>query len=294
MMDGILVIDKPAGWTSFDVVAKVRRLTGEKKCGHTGTLDPMATGVLPVLLGSATKLTPFLMDTKKEYLCTMALGQSTDTLDCTGQVTASADIPPGSITREAIEAALIPLRGEINQIPPMYSALKKDGQRLYDLARQGINLELEARPVTIWELELTAFAFPVIEFRAVTSKGTYVRSLVRDIAAALGVPGTMTALRRTLTGGFPIEAAVTMAELAELDRTAIIGKMIQVEEPLALYPCHTLEDRHLQLLRNGVRLRDPGAVTGLVPGIWRIHNRQDELIGLADFSNAELALIWRA
>lgn len=293
-MDGILVIDKPSGWTSFDVVAKVRRLTGEKKCGHTGTLDPMATGVLPVLLGSATKLTPYLMDTKKEYLCTMALGESTDTLDSTGQVTESLAILPGTITREAVEAALVPLRGEIAQIPPMYSALKKDGQRLYDLARQGITLELEARPVTIYELELTSFDFPVIEFRAVTSKGTYVRSLVRDIAAALGVPGTMTALRRTLTGGFPIETAVTLKDLAELDRNAIIGKMIQVEEPLAHYPCHTLDDRHLQLLRNGVRLRDPGAAVGLAPGIWRIHNRQDELIGLAEFSNAELALIWRA
>lgn len=293
-MDGILVIDKPSGWTSFDVVAKVRRLTGEKKCGHTGTLDPMATGVLPVLLGSATKLTPYLMDTKKEYLCTMALGESTDTLDSTGQVTESLAILPGTITREAVEAALVPLRGEIAQIPPMYSALKKDGQRLYDLARQGITLELEARPVTIYELELTSFDFPVIEFRAVTSKGTYVRSLVRDIAAALGVPGTMTALRRTLTGGFPIETAVTLKDLAELDRNAIIGKMIQVEEPLAHYPCHTLDDRHLQLLRNGVRLRDPGAAVGLAAGIWRIHNRQDELIGLAEFSNAELALIWRA
>lgn len=293
-MNGILVIDKSPGWTSFDVVAKVRRLTGEKKAGHTGTLDPMATGVLPVLLGSATKLTPYLMDTKKEYLCTMRLGESTDTLDVTGTVTETQAIDPDRISRQAVEAAMAPLRGDILQEPPMYSALKKDGQRLYDLARQGITLELEKRPVTIFELELLDFTFPDITFRAVTSKGTYVRSLVRDLAAALGVPGTMTALRRTLTGGFPIEEAITVEELAKLDREGIIGKMIQVERPLAHYPMKALNDHYIQLLRNGVRLKDPAATAGLTDGTWRIKTLEDELIGLAEYQNAELALIWRA
>ncbi|UUM12745.1 tRNA pseudouridine(55) synthase TruB [Clostridiaceae bacterium HFYG-1003] len=293
-MDGILVIDKAEGLTSFDVVAKVRRLLREKKCGHTGTLDPMATGVLPVLLGSATKLSPYLMDTKKEYLATMVLGQSTDTLDRTGQVTEEADLSGHRISREQVVAALADLTGDILQEPPMYSALKKDGVRLYDLARQGVTLELEKRPVTIYELELTDYSFPSISFRAVTSKGTYVRSLVRDLARALGVPGTMTALRRTLTGGFPIEAAHRLDELEALDREGIIGRIIQVEQPLLHYPEHQLAQEYLRLLTNGVRLKDPGATAGLTEGPYRIKSTEGELIGLAEYKDRELVLSWRA
>ncbi|KAF5064662.1 tRNA pseudouridine(55) synthase TruB [Proteiniclasticum sp. QWL-01] len=293
-MDGILVIDKAEGLTSFDVVAKVRRLLREKKCGHTGTLDPMATGVLPVLLGSATKLSPYLMDTKKEYLATMVLGQSTDTLDRTGQVTEEADLSGHRISREQVVAALADLTGDILQEPPMYSALKKDGVRLYDLARQGVTLELEKRPVTIYELELTDYSFPSISFRAVTSKGTYVRSLVRDLARALGVPGTMTALRRTLTGGFPIEAAHRLDELEALDREGIIGRIIQVEQPLLHYPEHQLAQEYLRLLTNGVRLKDPGATAGLTEGLYRIKSTEGELIGLAEYKDRELVLSWRA
>ncbi|MFB0957655.1 MAG: tRNA pseudouridine(55) synthase TruB [Clostridiaceae bacterium] len=293
-MDGILVIDKAEGLTSFDVVAKVRRLLREKKCGHTGTLDPMATGVLPVLLGSATKLSPYLMDTKKEYLATMVLGQSTDTLDRTGQVTEEADLSGYRISREQVVAALADLTGDILQEPPMYSALKKDGVRLYDLARQGVTLELEKRPVTIYELELTDYSFPSISFRAVTSKGTYVRSLVRDLARALGVPGTMTALRRTLTGGFPIEAAHRLDELEALDREGIIGRIIQVEQPLLHYPEHQLAQEYLRLLTNGVRLKDPGATAGLTEGLYRIKSTEGELIGLAEYKDRELVLSWRA
>lgn len=293
-MDGILVIDKAEGLTSFDVVAKVRRLLREKKCGHTGTLDPMATGVLPVLLGSATKLSPYLMDTKKEYLATMVLGQSTDTLDRTGQVTEEADLSGHRINREQVVAALADLTGDILQEPPMYSALKKDGVRLYDLARQGVTLELEKRPVTIYELELTDYSFPSISFRAVTSKGTYVRSLVRDLARALGVPGTMTALRRTLTGGFPIEAAHRLDELEALDREGIIGRIIQVEQPLLHYPEHQLAQEYLRLLTNGVRLKDPGATAGLTEGLYRIKSTEGELIGLAEYKDRELVLSWRA
>lgn len=293
-MDGILVIDKAEGLTSFDVVAKVRRLLRVKKCGHTGTLDPMATGVLPVLLGSATKLSPYLMDTKKEYLATMVLGQSTDTLDRTGQVTEEADLSGHRISREQVVAALADLTGDILQEPPMYSALKKDGVRLYDLARQGVTLELEKRPVTIYELELTDYSFPSISFRAVTSKGTYVRSLVRDLARALGVPGTMTALRRTLTGGFPIEAAHRLDELEALDREGIIGRIIQVEQPLLHYPEHQLAQEYLRLLTNGVRLKDPGATAGLTEGLYRIKSTEGELIGLAEYKDRELVLSWRA
>lgn len=293
-MSGILVIDKSQDYTSFDVVAIVRRLVGIKKVGHTGTLDPMATGVLPILIGSATKLAPYLVDTKKEYIATMVLGRSTDTLDVTGTITEEIDASSLSFTREQIEAAMQPLRGDILQVPPMFSALKKDGKRLYDLARQGINLELEPRPVTIYELELLDYQHPLIRFRAVTSKGTYVRSLVRDLAENLGVPGTMSDLRRTLTGGFSISQAVTLDELKKLDRSEIVDKMKRVEEVLLHFKEHHLSDSYIRLLENGVRLKDPAAVKGLEDGMFRIKTQENKLIGLAEYKNQELVLNWRA
>lgn len=294
MMSGILVIDKPQDYTSFDVVAVVRRLVGVKKVGHTGTLDPMATGVLPILIGSATKLAPYLVDTKKEYIATMVLGRSTDTLDVTGTITEEIDASSLSFTREQIDAAMQPLRGDILQVPPMFSALKKDGKRLYDLARQGINLELEPRPVTIYELELLEYQHPLIRFRAVTSKGTYVRSLVRDLAGNLGVPGTMSELRRTLTGGFSISQAVSLEDLKKLDRSEIVDKMKRVEQVLLHFKEHHLSDSYIRLLENGVRLKDPAAVKGLEDGMFRIKTQENKLIGLAEYKNQELVLNWRA
>lgn len=289
-MNGILVIDKPQGLTSFDVVAKVRRALHTKKCGHTGTLDPMATGVLPILLGSATKLSPFLMDTQKEYIATMLLGRSTDTLDITGTTIEQVDPETIQISEAAVRQVLGQFLGENQQEPPMYSALKKDGQRLYDLARQGITLELEKRPVTIYELELLQFELPYITFRAVTSKGTYIRSLIRDLGQELGVPAVMSALRRTLTGGFTLEQSVT---LEELDSPGILGKIIQVEEPLLIYPELKLDDPFIGLLKNGVKLKDGRAVSGLTEGSYRIKTGAGEFIGLADYTNEELVLTWR-
>lgn len=293
-MDGILIINKPAGLTSFDVVARVRRLTREKKCGHTGTLDPMATGVLPVLLGSATKLAPFLVDSNKEYLAGMELGRTTDTLDITGQVTKEVPLTESAPLREAVEQAMAGFLGDILQVPPMYSALKKDGQRMYDLARQGITLELQARPVTIYELELLSYRFPCLSFRAVTSKGTYIRSLVRDLGESLGYPAVMTSLERTLTGGFSIKEAITLEELETLDRMGIIGKMIQAERPLERYPELLLNERLIRLLLSGVRLRDPEAVAALESGLYRLKNTKRELIGLTEFADGELIVKWRA
>ena len=294
MMSGILVIDKAQDYTSFDVVAIVRRLVGIKKVGHTGTLDPMATGVLPILVGSATKLAPYLVDTKKEYVATMVLGRSTDTLDVTGTITEEIDAAKISFTKEQIEAAMTPLRGDILQVPPMFSALKKDGKRLYDLARQGITLELEPRPVTIYELELLDYQHPMIRFRVVTSKGTYIRSLVRDLANNLGVPGTMSDLRRTLTGGFSISQAVSLDDLKKLDRAEIVDKMRQVEQVLVHFKEHHLSDSFIHLLLNGVRLKDPAAVEGLEDGMYRIKTHENKLIGLAEYKDQELVLNWRA
>ena len=183
-MNGVLVVDKPADYTSFDVVAVVRRLAGREKTGHTGTLDPMATGVLPILLGKATRAASLLEDTSKEYRAEFAFGYATDTQDSTGEVLARSDV---RVTKDALLAALPHFRGNILQEPPMYSAVRKDGKRLYELARQGITVEREKRPVTI-----------------------DIRTLCADIAAALGTYGVMTALRRTSACGFSLEDAVPL------------------------------------------------------------------------------------
>ena len=182
-MDGILVIDKPKSYTSFDVVAVMRKLCGEKKIGHTGTLDPMATGVLPILVGKATRCAPFLDDTDKEYEAEFQLGLSTDTQDITGKVVSET---PHRVTKADIEAVLPQFRGEIQQLPPMYSAVQIDGKRLYSLARQGIEVERETRPVTIYQCDLLSFDEETQKgtLRIMCSKGTYVRTLCSDIGVA--------------------------------------------------------------------------------------------------------------
>lgn len=289
-MNGILVIDKPKGLTSFDIVAKVRRALKVKKCGHTGTLDPMATGVLPILLGSATKLAPFLMDSRKEYTATMLLGTSTDTLDITGRIVEERDAGSFVITETNVRETMAGFLGDILQEPPMFSALKKDGKRLYELARQGIEVERDKRPVTVYELMLIEFNFPYVTFHAAVSKGTYIRSLIRDLGEALGVPATMTELRRTLTGGFTLAEALT---LDDLDSMEILGKIIQVESTLAEYPELIVEESFIRLMKNGVRLKDQRATGDLSDGIYRIKNRDLDFIGLGDFRESELALIWR-
>ncbi len=289
-MNGILVVDKPQGLTSFDVVARVRRALRVKKCGHTGTLDPMATGVLPVMLGSATKLAPYLVDSRKEYTARMLLGRSTDTLDITGLTTEEADLADHQLKESDILEAMRGFTGDILQEPPMFSALKKDGKRLYELARQGIEVEREKRPVTIYALELVSYDFPYIEFHAAVSKGTYIRSLIRDLGAALGVPATMAALQRTLTGGFTLDDAVS---LEELDSVGIIDKIIQVESTLTEYPELPLDDSFINLLKNGVRLKDRRATGELKEGIYRIKDQTGRFIGLGEFKDAELVLNWR-
>ena len=179
-MDGIIIIDKPQGYTSFDVVAVMRGLCKQKKVGHTGTLDPMATGVLPILLGKATRCAPFLEDTDKEYEARFRLGVSTDTQDSTGQVMKTRE---RKVSREELEAILPQFRGEIQQIPPMYSAVQKDGRRLYTLARQGIEVERESRSVTIFRCDLLSFDEDVQEgsLLVACSKGTYIRTLCADL-----------------------------------------------------------------------------------------------------------------
>jgi tRNA pseudouridine55 synthase len=204
-VDGILVIDKPAGWTSHDVVAKVRNLLGVKKVGHAGTLDPMATGVLVVGILRATRLLGFLADTDKEYLATMRLGFATNTDDADGEVIAEADA--SAVTDEALLAATQALTGDIMQVPSAVSAIKVDGVRAYKRARAGESVELPARPVRVSEFEVVARRGADVDVRVACSSGTYVRALARDVGATLGVGAHLTALRRTRVGSFTTDHA---------------------------------------------------------------------------------------
>ncbi len=248
-MKGILIIDKPQAFTSFDVVAVVRKSLHEKKVGHTGTLDPMATGVLPILLGSAAKAQVFLPDTDKEYVCEFRLGIATDTLDITGTVLKEC---PSAVRTADIERVLPLFRGNIQQKPPMYSAVSKDGVRLYELARKGIEVEREARPVTISELELLHFdeTAQCGQLRLACSKGTYVRVLCDDMGKALHNCCTMTALRRTRACGFTLADAIPLAEVRELGEAA--QKYLRpVDSLFAHLPALTVSEKQAFRFGNG-------------------------------------------
>ena len=208
-----MVIDKPAGITSHDVVARVRRILGTRKVGHTGTLDPFATGVLPVAVNDGTKAIPFLDEGTKAYEAVMQLGVTTDTLDMTGAIMQEADWR--AVTPEDVTAALQEFSGTITQVPPMYSAIKRDGQPLYKLARQGQTVEREPRTIMIFSLVMTSFAPPLVSFSVICSRGTYVRTLADDIGRRLGCGAALKGLRRTASGPFAISDAVTLEQLEE-------------------------------------------------------------------------------
>jgi tRNA pseudouridine55 synthase len=207
-MDGIFNIDKPAGMTSHDVVARVRRISGQRKAGHAGTLDPLATGVLPVVLGKATRLVEYLADADKAYRANIMLGAVSDTYDREGTLTPVQD--PVMPSRDTVESALDKFRGEIEQVPPMHSAIKVGGKKLYELARQGIEVERQTRHVTITRLDLEVYRPPILQIFVECSKGTYIRSLAYDLGAVLGTGAYLDALVRTRHGPFSIEGATTL------------------------------------------------------------------------------------
>jgi tRNA pseudouridine55 synthase len=214
LINGFVVIDKPAGITSHDVVSRVRRLLGTRKVGHTGTLDPFATGVLPVAVNDGTKAIPFLDEGEKTYQALLRFGVTTDTLDMTGTILSQAD--PSHLSQELLLNTFTAFTGAITQIPPMYSAIKQNGQPLYKLARQGVEVERKVREVEIHALELLSFALPHASLRVVCSRGTYVRTLADDIGRLLGCGAALQELRRTTSGPFRIEAAVSLTELEQL------------------------------------------------------------------------------
>lgn len=224
--DGILLVDKPADWTSHDVVAKIRSHFRIRKVGHGGTLDPMATGLLVILLGRGTKLSERVMGSDKGYEGVMTLGRTTDTHDADGQVVAEAD--PSGVTLEALQAEFAKWTGDIMQVPPMVSALKKDGVPLYKLARKGQTIERKPRLLHLFEFELLAFHPPDVSFRLLCTKGTYVRTLSHDIGQALGCGAHLTSLRRTRSGRLSVEQAHPLKKITDLDIDGLMEIMIPV------------------------------------------------------------------
>ena len=224
-MDGILIVDKPQGWTSHDVINFIRRRFDIKKAGHTGTLDPMATGVLVVLLGKCTKLSDSIMADKKEYEAVLTLGLCTDTQDATGKVTEEGPVP--QLKKSDIEKVLENFTGVTEQVPPMVSALKVNGQTLYKLARAGKTIDRKPRNITIEKIELKAFNPPDISISILCHKGTYVRTLCEDIAKKLGACGHMSYLRRTRSGRFGLEQAVSIERLKEISADELGGIILK-------------------------------------------------------------------
>ena len=279
--DGILLVDKPAGMTSHDVVWKVRKLFGTKKVGHTGTLDPMATGVLVVLLGRAAKACEYVSHDEKTYEATLRLGFTTDTEDVTGTVLSQSDALP---TADEVEAVLPSFRGEILQVPPMYSALKVNGRKLCDIARAGETVEREARPVTVKSLVCEATDSPC-DYRMTVrvSGGTYIRTLCADIGAALGCGGVMATLRRTEAGGFPIEETATLETLEAMEIEERLALLRPVEELFSDLQTLQLPDFYRTLCRNGCEIYLQKLGISLPVGCRvRLCNAQGEFFALGE------------
>lgn len=286
-MNGIIIINKEPDFTSADVVAKMRGICRQKKIGHTGTLDPAATGVLPVCLGSGTKLCDLLTDKDKEYVAELLLGVETDTQDTTGIVLSKHSIEVGE---EAIREACMSFVGGYDQVPPMYSALKVNGKRLYELAREGREVERKARPVTIYELEILKVALPVVEMRIVCSKGTYIRTLCADIGEKLGCGGAMQSLKRTRVGIFTLEHALTLGQLQTLKNADRLEEALYpVESCFSSAPVLRVDTEHARLLENGNAIYPDGTEEKQVYGAgeWvRFHRPDGSFAGIYAYDAA--------
>ena len=270
-MNGIVIVDKPQGWTSQDVTARLRRVFNTRRIGHGGTLDPMATGVLPVFVGRATRGVEFFEHAEKVYETLLRPGITTDTEDITGTVLSQQEV---SLTEQQVEAVIPKFRGEILQVPPMYSAIKVNGQKLYELARKGREVPREARPVTIHELTFLGFENGAIRLRVHCSKGTYIRTLCKDIGEALGCGGCMEALRRVSAGEYTTRDAVPLQELLDAQNPA--QYLRPVDTMFRNYPMVTLTANQEKRCRNGnsfsVRLAD---------GTYRAYSEAGEFLMLS-------------
>ena len=280
-MDGIVIVDKPQGWTSQDVTARLRRVFGTRRIGHGGTLDPMATGVLPVFVGRATRAVEFFEHAEKTYETVLRLGITTDTEDMTGTVLTEENV---SFTEEQLQETLAAFRGEILQVPPMYSALKVNGQKLCDLARKGKTVERQPRPITIHELTLVERGENILRLRVRCSKGTYIRTLCKDIGEKLGCGGCMESLRRVAAGEYTIDEAVPLQTL--LDTEEPEKYLRGVDTMFRNYPAVTLTANQETRCRNG------NAFSGsLAPGTYRAYSQAGEFLMLAKVDGGVMSTI---
>jgi tRNA pseudouridine55 synthase len=280
MPSGIIIIDKPSDWTSMDVCAKLRGILREKRIGHAGTLDPMATGVLPVFIGRATRAVEFAGEGDKEYVAGLKLGLVTNTQDTSGEVLAQNS---GCVTPEQLEAVLPQFRGELRQIPPMYSAIKINGKKLYELARKGREVERPARSITIHSLTVEEQVAPdEFVLRVRCSKGTYVRTLCHDIGQALGCGGCMSSLRRTMAAGFTLEQAVTLEQIQQAADPASL--LLPVDTCFSHCPELSLPAAPETKVRNGMTVVLPEAADGE----YRVYGAQGDFLALGRMEQGKL------
>lgn len=281
MKSGIILINKPKGFTSFDVIAKMRGILRERKLGHSGTLDPMATGVLPVFIQKATKACDILPDNEKSYRAEFMLGFSTDTQDTSGEILKKSEI---KVTREELEKMIKTFEGETDQLPPMYSAVQVGGKRLYDLARQGIEVERESRKITVYEIKLESFDEKNQSGTLFVScsKGTYIRTIIYDIGQKLGCLATMSGLERLSSSGFKLCDCVTLSELEELVKEGRAEeKILPVDECFKLYPKLALSEAQARMYKNGIKLDSLKVKGAQEKGIYRVYS-QGEFLGLCE------------
>lgn len=283
-MNGIILIDKPQGWTSHDVVGKLRGILHERRIGHSGTLDPLATGLLVVFIGRATRAAEFAEADRKEYVAGLRLGMNTDTQDITGRIISKeTDIPDEPEVRIAIER----FRGELEQIPPMYSAVKIGGKKLYELARKGESIERKPRHITIFGLEITSRSDNDYILDVVCSKGTYIRTLCHDIGAALGCGGCMSSLRRTKSGVFSVDNAYTIAEIQEAaDRREEEKLLLPIDTLFAGYTKLSVDADSEKKLKNGCIIN-----TSSPDGRFRVYSEDGEFLLLGDVKDGVMKTV---
>lgn len=284
-INGIIIVDKPKGLTSHDVVYKVRSLAGIKKVGHTGTLDPMATGVLPVCVGSATKAADMLTLSDKCYTAELILGKTTDTQDATGEVLTER---PVHCSGETVHDAVMSFVGEIEQIPPMYSAIKQNGKKLYELARAGVEVERKGRRVTINSIDILKIDGEKVTISVSCSKGTYIRTLCADIGEKLGTGAYMSALRRTKTGPFTIEQSHTLEYLADMKaRGQLEDALISVDSMFSQYGEIILNPKQVKSIINGVRMTYRGGEEGKA---YRLYDENGKFLCVSKITDGRLVL----
>jgi tRNA pseudouridine55 synthase len=280
--DGVLPVLKPAHWTSHDVVARIRRIIGVKRIGHTGTLDPLVTGVLPICIGRATRMVEYIQELPKTYEATLTFGYCTDTEDSSGTTLHQINPKDVSISESQIQHVLPQFHGDIEQLPPMYSAVKVNGQKLYTLARKGYEIERPTRQVTIHQLTVLNFdaqanPYPQLKLRITCSKGTYIRTLCVDIGKVLGYPAVMSDLIRTVSGGFSIDQTLTLEQIVEQHEAGTLAQlMVAPDQAVQHMPNVTIDEQQSVRARNGLRIH----CESLVAGIYRVYDHNQKFIGL--------------